>query len=155
MLDQSALPPLPETGSRGPDQRKGRRNTCYADGSPQPIFASMLSCFLRYHVSFASNILPSASFYVSTCLFGAFTIQEPSTTPNAQHSALDWCPSTRFEADLAASATLLRHISEPLYHCISFHFFPPFARPSEGNGSVPSIGRSWALLESDLLCTGA
>ena len=33
----------------------------------------MLSCFLRHRVSFASDILPSASLYVSTCLFGALT----------------------------------------------------------------------------------
>lgn len=33
----------------------------------------MLSCFLRHLVSFASDILPSASLYVSTCLVGALT----------------------------------------------------------------------------------
>ena len=36
--------------------------------------ASTLSRFLRRHVSLASVILPSASLYVSTCLFGALTV---------------------------------------------------------------------------------
>lgn len=45
--------------------------------------ASLLSCFLRHRVLLASVILPSASFYVSTCLFGALTIFAHSRSPHA------------------------------------------------------------------------
>ena len=63
MLDQSAPLPLPETGSRGPDQCKGRRNTSlqmvemifFRGGCPSSVLRPRCRCYARIYQSSQSH----------------------------------------------------------------------------------------------------